>query len=312
MSLDDGIHDGVPFKTYLEIPAVSNSGVLNRMKRSAAYCRATEGEDFKATKDMRTGSAVNDLVLVPDLYPERFRILQRCIATLGNGGLCKNTGQLLHGGRGYCGVHAPKGGEVDATDLILIDEKQDRRARDMADAVLADADAAEVLRLCPRREVTLLWTHEATGIRCKGRVDLFGDSPMNAQAWDLKKSVKATPDEFSREILKRGYHSQAAWYDDGLRTLGIYVETWGLIVVNDQAADDVHEVGTYPLMADALELGREQNRALFATYAECKRTGVWRGFGRQPLSVPAWALADRDDDDNEAGADGSATEAGAA
>lgn len=303
--LPDGVHDGVPFAEYLAIPAVSNSGVLKRMRRSALYCRETEGKEQESTKAMRAGSIVNDLVLVPHLWPERFTIMGSCVSCMkGTGEPCTKPGTRMHGGRPYCGTkgHAPDG-ESDDDPRILVTQDDVKRATAMAEAVKSSEEGAPILAECDRREVTILWTDRATGLRCKGRVDLLGGTPVSAQAWDLKKSNKASPSEFERELLKRGYHAQLAWYDDGLRAHGWLVDVWGLLVVNDQKGDDVHEVGAYPLVQDALELGRAQNRETLARYAECLSSGRWPGFGTAPISVPQWAIG-RDDEDEDAAVEG--------
>lgn len=302
-ALPDGIHEGVPFADYLGIPAVSNSGVLKKMRRSPLYCHATEGVEDESSPDMRMGSCLNDLVLVPHLWPERFTVVGRCSATLKQGGACRNTARGIYGGHPCCGTHAD--GEPDDTGRILVSEDAAARAKDMADAVAADEHAAALLARCPSREVTLLWTDRTTGLRCKGRVDFYGDHPIKAEAGDLKKSAAAHPDRFPSEMMKRGYHGQCAWYDAGFRAHGRYIDQWSLLVVNDVKGDDVHEVGVYPLIADALELGRAQNRETLSRYAECKRSGKWGGFGVVPMSVPYWAIGR---DDNEDGAAEGATE----
>lgn len=300
---DDGVYEDVPFADYLAWPAVSNTGTLKKMRRSPLYCRRTEGQHDEATPAMRVGSALNDLVLVPSLWPERFAILGDCTATKGDGSGCTNRALSTYGGVQLCGVHA-RGKTPDDDGRIYITEDAADRARAMADAIHADEDAHALLERCDRREVSILWTDKPTGLRCKGRVDLMSaPSPLGAVGADLKKSAKAHPDTFPREILTRGYHSQLAWYDAGLRALGCPVDEWSLLVVHD-AKDDVHEVGVYDVIIDAIMLGAERNRATLDLYAECRRTGKWGGFGRRPMSVPSYALADDEGDEDTAAHDG--------
>lgn len=295
----DGIYPGVPFRDYLAWPAVSNSGVLKKMRRSALYCHQTRDEADEATPAMRVGSALNDLVLVPSLWPERFCILDTCAATKGDGSPCVNTGTALYGGQPRCGVHS-RGMTPDADDRVLLSQTAADRAHAMADAIAADEDAAALLASCPMREVSILWTDKPTGLRCKGRIDFMAEpNPVGFAAGDLKKSARAHPDAFPREILTRGYHSQLAWYDAGLRALVNAAPTWSLLVVHD-AKDDVHEVGVYELIIDALMLGHEENRRTLDLYAACLRENRWPGFGRRPISVPSHALADDEGDEDTA------------
>ncbi len=297
----DGIYTGVAFRDYLAWPAVSNSGVLKKMRRSPLYCHKTRDAADESTPAMRVGSALNDLVLVPSLWPDRFSILGTCVATKGDGSPCVNTGTALYDGEPRCGVHS-RGMTADADDRVLLSQTAADRAQAMADAITADEDAAALLASCPMREVSIVWTDKPTGVRCKGRIDFMAEpNPVGFAAGDLKKSARAHPDAFSREILTRGYHSQLAWYDAGLRALGFPASAWTLLVVHD-AKDDVHEVGVYELIIDALMLGHEENRRTLDLYAACVREDRWPGFGRRPISVPSHALTTEDEGDEDTGA----------
>ncbi len=301
LTLPDGIHLGVPFAAYLSIDAISNSGALAKIRRSAAYYFATRDADRSGTPDMRVGSVVNDLVLCPEVFEDRIVVCGDCCATLVKGGVCGNAGKVVVDGRSYCGRHAPEGAEPDPR--ITVTEEQLRRAQDMAAAVHADPDASALLARCDMREVTMVWTDPATGLRCKGRIDAIEGRCPNPFALpkmiDLKKSIKAHPDHFPGEIQKRNYHGQLAFYDSGWHALtGTHTEPH-IIAVNDQKGDDVHEVGTYQIIADAIEAGRDANRKALAFIRACQDSGQWPGFGARPMSIPAWALgADEEDNDD--------------
>lgn len=304
----DGIHPGLPFDEYLAIDAVSNSGALNRMRRSPLYYRMTRGTESEGTKDTRIGNAVNDLVLQPAEFDKRLVVAGRCCATLAKGGVCSKSGSVVVDGRSLCGTHydAERDGEPDPR--ILVTDEQMRRARNMAAAVLSDENAAPLLARCRLREVSLVWTDERTGLRCKGRIDALQDgtpNPFQLPALiDLKKSRKARPSDFPGEIMRRNYHGQLAWYDTGHHVLtGLHVEPW-IIAVNDQTGDDVHEVGTYQIIADAIEAGREANRKTLALIKKCRDEDRYPGFGSMPMSIPAWAMAADDDDADDDGVDG--------
>lgn len=302
--LPDGIHRDVPFDDYQTIDAVSNSGAIAHMRRSPLYYRAMRGVEVAGTKDMRTGNAVNDLVLQPDKFDSRLVVVGRCAATLAKGGVCSKNGSVVIDGRSLCGTHydAERDGETDPR--IVVNEEQLRRAKNMADAVLSDENAAPLLARCALREVTLLWTDERTGLRCKGRVDAMQDGTANPfqlpAMLDLKKSRKARPADFPGEIMRRNYHGQLAWYDTGHHVLtGLHVEPW-IVAVNDQTGDDVHEVGTYQIIADAIEAGREANRKTLALIKKCRDEDRYPGFGSMPMSIPAWAIANDEDDADDA------------
>lgn len=297
-----GLHHGVPFDVYASWPAVSSSSVLKRMRRSAQYAKATEGQDVGGTPDTAIGNAFHHLLLEPERFASRFVVAGTCEATVkSTGAPCRLNGSRFVSGGWYCGTkgHAPAVAvDAPADERTILDGDDLARATALADAVRADPHASEVLRLAPMREVSLVWIDRWTRLPCKGRVDVFGHGQGRVRLWDVKKSARAHPDEFEREILKRGWHQQIAHYDSGLRALGLTPDEVGFIVVHDCKADDVHEVGVYDLVTDALELGREKNEKALAEYAACLRANRWPGWGRRPVSVPTYALA-RDEDDVE-------------
>jgi hypothetical protein len=299
----DGLHEGVPFADYLAWPAVSRSGVLEPMRRSPAYYKATKGTDNR-TPAKNLGSALNDLALQPHLFPDRFILTTKCVARTGKGEPCTSNGSIVIDGLCYCGKHADKGDATKGGPMLLTPE-QHALAVAMAEAIQASPEASAFLKAAPGREVSMLWTDPHTKLRCKGRLDICGESdPFVYRAGDLKMSRAAHPAEFSREANKFGYHRQAAWYLTGLRALGIVCDEFTDIAVANTVP---HEVYVYDLIQDAVMLGQEQNRAALDLYHECVQTNRWPGGGRFPLSLPAWAMG-QNDDDNEDGADDGATE----
>lgn len=299
--LKDGVHEGLDARTYHRIDAVGNSGTLKKFARSPRYFRLTRGQWREPTPDTRIGSAAHCLLLQPDLYEKHFVEPGRCVAVKAKGGACANPGKYVRGGLARCGQHDDESaGPLDPREVL--DPDGAKRAREIAAAVLEDDDAASVLRTAPLREVTILWTDKETGLRCKGRVDILGlDGAV--RVWEFKKSLHAAPEEFDAEIRRRDYHRQLAWYGEGLAALGRLPEEYGIIAAQDSAADDVHEVGVYDLSLDAVMLGREVNRSLLRRYAECARADEWPGWGRRPISVPAWALG-RDEENGEGATEG--------
>lgn len=299
LDLADGLHADLSMEAYHALPYVGHSRVLSKMRRSPQFCNATKDAQDEDTDATLLGTALHTLLLCGKPAFERtFAVLPPCEAILKSGkrkdSPCGASASYLGmDGLAYCGTHSP---EVTDTTRAILSVEESQRAHAMAAAVHNDPDAADVLRLAPQREVTILWTDPETRLRCKGRADILGVRPGLIQVWDLKKSIRAHPDSFSREILRCGYHTQLAWYYHGLSVLGIKPDVTGFIVVNDCARDDVHEVGTYELVSDALLLGLERNRDTLRRYADCVKTGQWPGFGRRFVSVPNYALAAPEDD----------------
>src|SRR5690606_35384875 len=85
-------------------------------------------------------------------------------------------------------------------------------AEAMAGAVRAHRGASRLLEMARGVEVPLAWTDAASGMRCKGKVDLVADVAGNIVLADLKTTTDASPREFSRSIASWSMHVQAAHY----------------------------------------------------------------------------------------------------
>ena len=98
----------------------------------------------------------------------------------------------------------------------------------------------------------------------------------------------ASPRECANECAKFGYYRQDDLYCRGSKEL-YGVKTHFIFVF--VAKDPPHRVETFELDDDFKRLGQEENDDALATYAECRKTGVWlpRTHGRViKLAAPGW------------------------
>ena len=162
---------------------------------------------------------------------------------------------------------------------------QYERALAIRDAVRAHPGATRYLAK-GRAEQTIEWTDRETGRRCKGRLDWCADELF--VLGDLKTAVTIDERLFAMAVARLGYHTQLAFYSDGLReTTG---KDWKAVII---AAENMapHDVGVFHLDVDVLHRGREEYRRLLAMVAGCRALGQWRGryTEEQSLVLPAWA-----------------------
>lgn len=162
------------------------------------------------------------------------------------------------------------------------------RAHPMANALLTSCDVAAA-------EASVYWVDPITGELCRCRPDFWrGDGVIV----DLKTTIDASPEGFAKSLAKWRYHVQAAWYLDGMRVAydrGEFPAEWDkpraftFIAVEKTAP---YAVATYTVDAESLELGRDEYRRNLDKLAECRRTGVWPGYGDtlQKIGVPQWYL----------------------
>jgi exodeoxyribonuclease VIII len=142
-----------------------------------------------------------------------------------------------------------------------------------------------------RSEVSAMWIDAVTGEPCRCRPDWvcnFGG--RSVALLDVKTYSDASPDEFRRQIARKRYHVQDAFYSDGYASAtGDDVKAFIFVAVESE----------WPYAANALmldersrEQGRVDYRANLDTYSDCMHRGAWPGYGDeiQLIELPSWAL----------------------
>jgi len=257
-----------PFADYRLIPAV-NWSTLKHLARSPLHYKYAVENPRPDTPALRRGRLVHCAVLEPD------ELLSRYIVWSGRraGRLYENT------------IEANPNHEV-------VTEGEYDTALAIRDAVRANPDAARLLEGAPEQTVT--WTDKATGLDCKARLDLVGDGL--AYVADLKTTTDIEAGAFGRTCAKYAYHSQLAFYADGLATLlGIGQPEVFIIAVE---SDPPHDVAVFEVGEDELWAGHDAASELLAKLKECRETDSWPGRyeGPQPLRLPAWAYPEDEDE----------------
>lgn len=167
-----------------------------------------------------------------------------------------------------------------------------------AEAELVDAMAAAVtahpiasrLFTGGRPEVSLFWIDDATGVKCKARLDYLPEPTKGRRLLvpDLKSAVSAEPGEFSRNAARYLYVCQEDWYCDGIRALGIDEDPAFLFVAVEKAEPHVVTVGQFG--DDDRKLAAALNDKARRIYAACLATDTWPAYheGIADLSLPTW------------------------
>lgn len=172
----------------------------------------------------------------------------------------------------------------------ILSAKDYDRARFMAQSIRRHPTGAAMLN-GGRREVTLRWIDEETGMPCKARVDLDNDDEALNFMLDLKSCDDASPDAFARSVARYYYHVQDAHYTDGARTLGLNRRAFIFLACESSAPYVCHP---YTVPAIAFERGHEIRKRALQKQAECLKTGRWPGYGDSitELTLPPWAFYD--------------------
>jgi len=153
---------------------------------------------------------------------------------------------------------------------IPILQKDFNKAEDMARAVKDHAFAGKLFE-SGKPEQSLFWRCKDTGIMCRARLDWMPTGNLFADYKTCRQTV--TEDDLTRTTANLGYWLQAAWYLDGIRTLGLCDDPQFLFVFQETAPP--HIVTVAQLSPDYLEWGRMAALKARSIFAECQRTGDW-------------------------------------
>jgi hypothetical protein len=132
-------------------------------------------------------------------------------------------------------------------------------------------------------------TDESSGVRLRGRADWITENLIV----DVKTSITANPAELKRAFWKFGYFMQDAWYRDLFHAATGAALDFRFVVVEKEPP---HLVTVIEYDQEAIAEGRRLNRQAIDLYNACHTAGDWPGYtdGIVPLSLPYWALRDRD------------------
>lgn len=311
---EDGIYDQIPEKDYHDYGTpsrrASNSVLSELFEESPSHAKAKLDKEYNSTKSKEFGRAAHAAILTPDVFEEQYRVKGQCWGTTGSGDRCsrkgKNPWTIRRGDDtsvlSFCSDHEPEEGEeikigtaVAPASVEYISEEDRDKIREMKTTLQAHNKINDLLFQSPGYgELTILWTHEETGVRCKSRCDRLVWNPrLGWVAIDLKTTDSAkpgvTPGCFGYDAAKYSYDRQASFYVEGLAAQGIPVEHFIIVAVEKTPPFDAVP---YYVEDEYLERGREEFQEALKAFAACRETGRWPGYSDEikPLRQPGWRL----------------------
>ena len=174
-------------------------------------------------------------------------------------------------------------------------------AHAIAAAVQAHPVAGPLMARPHRSELTVVWTDEATGLLCKGRIDCLTsrDGPTGPLVIvDMKGVGEMDARQIGRQGEKLGWPLQLAHYRAGVRAAmpGRDVEV-AILATQTKAPHDVAVLDVDAADLDAADIER---RALLDLLVACRASGEWPG--KYPMAVPYqrpdWAAPEMGDDND--------------
>lgn len=282
---EPGLYADVPMEEYARMSGVSNTALSIIHEDNEAKLAWTRANPKPPTAAQIFGRRAHACVLEPERFDAHFDKAAQCRGITGKGTQCKNGGSSRVGGKWYCGTHlAQAPGEPDQIEAIGDGDFDDLLG--MRKACKAHPIVGRLLSLPSYRELSGLWIDEATGLRCKMRIDLL--LPEHQAIFDYKTISPSVSDEdVSWAIWKHGYLRQAPMYLSGCRALNLPVTDFGFFF---QEKEGPYFVRPFRIDEATLAVGAEQLRHLMKRHKRAKELDLWPGYedGDQiiPIGLP--------------------------
>lgn len=290
-----GIEHNIDIDLYHSMPGISKTG-LDAIDRCPAHFYGWHLDPLRPPPKDRSGQLEGHLahcaVLEPDVFSQRYTTVPPGAPrrpTEAQWTAKKPSSDSIAAMNWWREFNAINAGKT------IITPDQYATAMRQAQSIRRLPEVAEALEH-GRPEVTAMWIDSATGEPCRCRPDWVAEFGKGRVALlDVKTYSDASADEFRRQVARKRYHVQSAFYSDGYAAAaGLDVMGFIFIAVETE----------WPYQANALmldERSQEQGRADYRrnldTYAACRRAGTWPGYGDriQLIDLPRWAFSDRGD-----------------
>lgn len=242
--------------------AVSSSALKDLYAtKNPAFCHAKYIARIipnKQTPAMMIGDATHCLTLEPRQFKKRFAIW---------------TGGRKSGGEWKMFVEDHSG------KTILKQEEYDQ-IRKIRDCVMRNPEANKLLTGCVF-ESSVFWRDPETGLLCRARADAIKQGKSKVVI-DLKTTLCAEPNAFTRDLIKMNYPIQASMYLDGFQA-----DAFAFIAVEK---GDFNTCQVYSLDDDFDATGNYLYRQILEQWAECRDSGKWPTYaeGIKQLKAPEW------------------------
>lgn len=300
-----GAQNGMSYEEYAEVPGVNYSSIKYLDEDLGCPEQAEWHLKFaseKKTEALKFGSAFHSMALDPEEWKTRYTLLDEDTANrlyedqrMEGENKKSKAAYMTHktyaeyiqagGSVARMPIFKAWAAEQEAAGVEVITPARQKDMENMANALRKNSQAREALEQCPagNRELSLFTTFPALGqhLRIKARLDLM--SHNQSTILDLKTSRTAHPDQFSNQVVKLGYHHQAAWYVMIARLLDFDVKRFGWVAIEKGAP---YCCAVHYMPDDWLRLGLQEVKAMIAECANRIKTDNWPGYPSGEIEPP--------------------------
>ena len=297
-----GIYPGVTYEEYAMWDAINNTTLWKLKSRSPMHCKEYIDNPPPSTDALRLGSALHIQILEPQEFDKRFLVIPKWnMATKDGKQAFQDYATQLAISKtisvAQCDqmVAAKSGKREMLTSALAMAglTVMDQAELDTVQAMysrLKEQDAYQYVtgRLDSDTELAIVWDDEATGIRCKAKLDYVNRD--QCLITDLKSSEDASEHAFRRSVEKYGYYQQSAMYSDGWQALTGDLCSFLFIVAEKSPP---HCCCSYEASDNMLSAGRNSYREALKLWQQCVKTDTWPGYhdGKIVLLEPSrWLM----------------------
>ena len=250
------------FDGYRGIEAV-NWSRLKYMRDSPLAYRYHRDHGVTVTDAMRLGSATHTAILEPH------RFLADYVLWDGGDGRGKEWAAFRES----------------AGERTILTSSQYTQALAISDAVRNNAQAMRYLDH-GTNEATVKWTDAASGLVCKGRMDLY-TGPVIV---DVKTTRSIDERKLRSQMETLGVFCQLAMYRMGVIANEWAVDPRCVIIAAEQFPP--HDVGVFCVHPPDIETAEGEVAALLGKLRDCMNRDHWPGRfeSETPIARPAWAM----------------------
>lgn len=275
--MKDGIYFDLSFDDYLAVDAISSTA----MKRFRDSPYKYKHHIQKEKRHLTLGNAYHAAFLEPDVFESTY-VRSPFDDARGNKwknlkAECESSGKILLTKKEYDTC-------VDMTKRVFDESSQ---VYDVANRLLRGESC--------RNEVSMFWTDEETGLKCKGRADVINYE--FSAIIDLKgvsdrsgKGKVCHVDNFICTAINNDYHAQIAYYLDGANNC-LKEERLENAIFLAIEKEYPYDFSLPMLHEDVIEAGRKKYKKTLREIAECEKTNSWPGpcDGLELAFLPEWA-----------------------
>lgn len=255
-------HMDIPSDEYHQLPdSVSCSG-LKHLLRSPAHFQAYLESPDEGKPNI--GTALHCAVLEPDVFEATYTVF-----------------------KGRRGTKIFDAFVEENKGKIILNEQEWIKVHGMLRAIMTHKEFPLWKALqTAKREMSVFWTDEETGIQCRVRFDALCAPFAN---FDLKTTTDARPEYFIKQAVRLDYDLQAAMYTEAAHRYTGEVIPFIFVAVEEDAPNGLWML---PAGQSMIDNGWKKFRRALDIYKRCQESGQWPGYTNAytTLEMPRYAL----------------------